>query len=99
MKEAVLRFLIGGFIVSAFAVLGDLFEPKSFAGIFGAAPSVALATLALMISSNGGLMRKRTKIDDSRSYGILRIFVSSRASTVRLQASGESGRLRPFDRV
>src|SRR5580692_9923662 len=53
MKEVILRFLIGGAIVSVFAVLGDLFEPKSFAGIFGAAPSVALATLALTISDKG----------------------------------------------
>ncbi|HVN29990.1 MAG TPA: DUF3147 family protein [Candidatus Binataceae bacterium] len=53
MEEIVLRFLIGGLIVSAFSLLGDLFEPKSFAGIFGAAPSVALATLALTISSKG----------------------------------------------
>jgi len=53
MEEVILRFLVGGLIVSVFAVLGDLFEPKSFAGIFGAAPSVALATLALTISSKG----------------------------------------------
>jgi hypothetical protein len=44
--EYVARFLIGGFVVSAFALLGDLLRPKSFAGLFGAAPSVALATLA-----------------------------------------------------
>ena len=53
MEELLLRFLAGGFIVSLFAVLGDVFEPKSFAGIFGAAPSVALATLALTISGKG----------------------------------------------
>jgi Protein of unknown function (DUF3147) len=53
MEEIVLRFLAGGLIVSAFALLGDLFEPKSFAGIFGAAPSVALATLALTINGKG----------------------------------------------
>jgi len=47
LSEIVIRFLIGGTVVSAFAVLGDLFRPKSFAGIFSAAPSVALATLAL----------------------------------------------------
>ena len=47
LSEIVIRFLIGGAVVSAFAVLGDLFRPKSFAGIFSAAPSVALATLAL----------------------------------------------------
>jgi hypothetical protein len=44
-----LRFLAGGLIVSAFAILGDLLRPKSFAGLFGAAPSVALATLTLAL--------------------------------------------------
>ncbi len=53
MKEVAFRFVVGGLIVSVFAVLGELFEPKSFAGIFGAAPSVALATLTLTISSKG----------------------------------------------
>jgi hypothetical protein len=53
MEDLILRFVIGGVIVSAFALLGDLFEPKSFAGIFGAAPSVALATLALTITAEG----------------------------------------------
>ena len=53
LEELLLRFLIGGAVVSAFAVLGDLFKPKSFAGIFGAAPSVALATLVLTVSTEG----------------------------------------------
>jgi hypothetical protein len=53
MSEIALRFLIGGAVVSAFALLGDLFKPKSFAGLFGSAPSVALATLALTLSSEG----------------------------------------------
>jgi len=48
-----LRFVIGGLVVSAFALLGGLFKPKSFAGLFGSAPSVALATLGLTIASNG----------------------------------------------
>ncbi len=53
MEEFLLRFLIGGAMVSAFAVMGDLFRPKSFAGIFGAAPSVALTTLVLTVSTEG----------------------------------------------
>ena len=53
MSELFLRFLIGGVAVSAFAVIGDLFKPKSFGGLFGAAPSVALATLALTIAKDG----------------------------------------------
>ena len=48
-----MRFLIGGALVSLFAALGDAARPKSFAGIFGAAPSVALATVALTIGSEG----------------------------------------------
>ena len=53
MTEILIRFLIGGISVSFFAVLGDLFKPKSFAGLFGAAPSVALATLALTVVKEG----------------------------------------------
>ena len=52
--ELVIRLALGGVIVSVFAALGDLLRPKSFAGIFGAAPSVALATLGLAYASHGG---------------------------------------------
>lgn len=45
MTEYILRFTVGGAIVSAFAPLGDMLRPKSFAGLLGAAPSVTLATL------------------------------------------------------
>lgn len=47
------RFMIGGAIVSAFSLLGGLFKPRTFAGLFGAAPSVALATLALTFRKEG----------------------------------------------
>lgn len=53
MSELVLRFLLGGAVVSAFAVIAELFEPKSFSGLFGAAPSVAIATLALTYHAHG----------------------------------------------
>jgi hypothetical protein len=49
-----LRFFIGGIVVSLFAILGDVLRPKSFAGLFGAAPSVALATLSLVFFKHGG---------------------------------------------
>jgi hypothetical protein len=53
MQEILLRFLIGGVVVSLFAIVGTLFRPKSFAGLFGAAPSIALATLGLTIGRSG----------------------------------------------
>jgi uncharacterized membrane protein YGL010W len=53
MKEMLFRFLVGGIAVSTFSALGDVLTPKSFAGLFGAAPSVALATLALTIAKEG----------------------------------------------
>jgi Protein of unknown function (DUF3147) len=53
MLEYVLRFLVGGAVVSGFAALGDALRPKSFAGLFGAAPSIALATLLITLSQNG----------------------------------------------
>jgi uncharacterized membrane protein (GlpM family) len=53
MGELLFRFLVGGALVSVFALLGDLFRPKSFAGLFAAAPSVALATLALAAATRG----------------------------------------------
>ncbi len=36
-------------MVTAFALLADALRPKSFAGLFGAAPSAALATLSLTV--------------------------------------------------
>ena len=51
--QFIVRFIAGGLIVSAFALIGDILKPKSFAGLFGAAPSVALATLGLTIWMNG----------------------------------------------
>lgn len=53
MTEYVIRFLVGGAVVSAFAMLGDLLRPQSFAGLFGAAPSVALARLESRCISTG----------------------------------------------
>jgi hypothetical protein len=53
MHDLLIRFLIGGCVVSSFALLGEVFQPKSFAGLFGAAPSIALATLGLTIARHG----------------------------------------------
>ena len=53
MTQILIRFLVGGAVVTVFAIIGDLLKPKSFAGLFGAAPSVALATLGLTVMTEG----------------------------------------------
>jgi hypothetical protein len=53
--DLVVRFLVGGTIVSLFALTGDILKPKGFAGLFGAALSVAIASLALTIGTQGKL--------------------------------------------
>jgi hypothetical protein len=53
LSEIIVRFIIGGLVVSAFSLISDLFKPKTFAGLFGAAPSVALATLSLTLIKQG----------------------------------------------
>lgn len=53
MTEYLLRFIAGGLFVSLFAIIGDVVRPKSFAGLFGAAPSIALATLGIAWFQHG----------------------------------------------
>jgi len=49
VNEIFLRILIGGTVVSAFALLSDLFKQKRYAVTAGTAASVALATLGMTI--------------------------------------------------
>lgn len=51
--ELITRFVVGGAIVSMFAVIAEVCRPKSFAGLFGAAPSVALTTIGIAIAQHG----------------------------------------------
>jgi hypothetical protein len=51
--EYVLRFIVGGIAVSVFSAVGDVFRPRSFAGLFGAAPSIAIATLMITVWKQG----------------------------------------------
>lgn len=53
MGELAFRFAMGGAIVTAFAVVGELFRPKTFAGLFGAAPSVAIVSVAMAHVQHG----------------------------------------------
>src|SRR4051812_28566764 len=45
--------MLGGVLVSAFAAFGSCFKPKSFAGLFGAAPPIALVSLSIAFAAHG----------------------------------------------
>jgi uncharacterized membrane protein (GlpM family) len=51
--ELALRFLLGGAVVSLFSIAGEVLNPKTFSGMFGAAPSVAIASLAIAWAKHG----------------------------------------------
>jgi len=56
VKDIVLlaiRVLTGGALVVAFAMLSDALKPKMFSGLFGAAPSVATASLLVSGLADG----------------------------------------------
>ena len=45
--------LVGGVFVAAFSLIGESVQPKSFAGLFSAAPSIALAALTITLLTDG----------------------------------------------
>jgi uncharacterized membrane protein (GlpM family) len=49
----VAKSLLGGVLVLAFAALSETLKPKRFAGILAAAPSVAIAGLAVGAAAKG----------------------------------------------
>ncbi|MGZ4692180.1 MAG: DUF3147 family protein [Acidimicrobiales bacterium] len=57
-----LKALNGGLIVTLFAVVGQVAQPKRFAGIFSAAPTIALANLTVVVLTVG--------TTDLRTYAI-----------------------------
>lgn len=47
------KALAGGVLVVGFALISEIARPKSFAGLFGPAPAVALAGLSLTVLDKG----------------------------------------------
>lgn len=86
--QLVFRFVVGGLVVSLFAAAGDALKPKSFAGLFGAAPSVALATLGLTILTDG---REYAALEARSMIIGATAFLLYCCVCVRLMARGRAG--------
>ena len=90
MTEYVVRFLLGGAVVSTFAMLGDVLRPRSFAGLFGAAPSVALATLGIALCRHGvdyAAQQSQTMIAGAIALAIYSVVVCHLLVRTRLRAA------------
>ncbi len=57
-----LRGAAGGALVVLFALIGEVVKPKAFSGLFSAAPSVAVASLALTILADGPAKARQASI-------------------------------------
>src|SRR4051812_29597765 len=88
MKEILIRFVIGGVAVFFFFIFSDVFKPKSFAGLFGAAPSVALATLGMALITEG--TQYAATEADSMMAGSIAFFVYSSVVTWMLMHRASS---------
>jgi hypothetical protein len=53
VKDLIIRFAVGGLMVSAFAALGDVLKPKSFAGLLALRPRWRWRRRALTILTEG----------------------------------------------
>lgn len=49
----------GGLFVVAFSLIGEMASPKRFAGLFSAAPSVALSSLLVIVATTGSAEAQR----------------------------------------
>lgn len=91
LKELLIRFAIGGLVVSAFSLISDLLKPKTFAGLFGAAPSVALASLGLTVlvdSKQIAALEARSMILGAAALLLYALTVSYLLLRFRLAARG-----------
>jgi len=53
LPTVALKALNGGLFVVGFALIGEAVAPKRFGGLFGAAPSIALANLLVIVVAKG----------------------------------------------
>jgi hypothetical protein len=61
MTEYVVRFLVGGVVASAFAMLGDVLRPRSFAGAGASLAWLAVSVAAWFVRRKmASVARRRT---------------------------------------
>lgn len=77
--QLLFRLLIGGVVVSLFAIMGDVIKPKSLAGITAAAPAVALATIIMTLHEKGityTVLEMRSMFAGAIAYLVFALLIS-----------------------
>jgi len=90
MTEYVVRFSSGAWSFRPSRCWGNLLRPKSFAGLFGAAPSVALVTLASRSTSTGSatlLFQTRSMMAGAVALAVYCVIVCHLLVRARMRAS------------
>ena len=95
VMDMMLRFLIGGIVVSVFAILGDVVKPESLGGVFAAAPTIALGYAGADNAQTWGrLCGHRGKVDGSWRDRLFRVCVCGelRANALAREGTDDSDR-------
>ncbi|HEV8246865.1 MAG TPA: DUF3147 family protein [Polyangiaceae bacterium] len=72
------RFFLGGALVSLFAAIATAFKPKTFAGLFGSAPTIALVSLGIAFHEQGP--EHAGQLSVSMAIGAVGLFACARPS-------------------
>lgn len=89
LDQISIRIVAGGLSVSLFALVGDLLRPKTLAGIFSAAPSIALVSLGLALSADGAVYASteaRSMIAGAAAFLVYALCLSRLMKRYRLPA-------------
>ncbi len=92
--SVVVKALAGGSLVVLFALLSQSLQPKRFAGLFGAAPAVAIAGLAVTLISKGAFDAKDATLGmlagsaGMVAYACATVLLLKRVSSLGASASG-----------
>ena len=92
--SVLVKALAGGSLVVLFALLSESLAPKRFAGLFGAAPAVAIAGLAVTLISKGTVDAKHATLGmiagsaGMAAYACAAVLLLKRASPLAASASG-----------
>lgn len=83
------RVVAAGVLVCLFAVIGELAKPKPVAGIFSAAPSVALASLLVLLLA-GRHLELETGLR-AMTAGAVAFVAGTAAAAVAIRRTGAAG--------